>query len=83
MLVGGLPYVLVCVSNIEPMYATTIPAFGLVGIGAALLWTGQGVRSALAHLPVRVCVCGHAPSAPREAVCQCGVWHAVCATCAV
>ncbi len=44
MLVGGLPYVLICLANISPQWATTVPAFGLVGVGAALLWTGQGVR---------------------------------------
>ena len=45
MLVGATPYILICVSNISPSYYTTTPAFGLVGIGAAILWTGQGVRA--------------------------------------
>ena len=52
MVVGALPYGLVCLSNLDPSYYLTVPAFGLVGFGAAILWTAQGVylgRCAIQH----------------------------------
>jgi hypothetical protein len=43
MIVGAIPYILGCLANIDPTYGLTVPAFGLIGIGAALIWTGQAV----------------------------------------
>ena len=43
MLAGSLPYVLLVLANMLPSWGTFIPAFALVGVGAAVLWTGQGM----------------------------------------
>jgi hypothetical protein len=51
IVVGALPYAAVCFVNIgvttthskTVQYILSVAAFGLVGIGAAILWTGQGV----------------------------------------
>ena len=63
MVLGGAPYALVVIFNIFIVenykshpndsssalpYALSITAFFLVGVGAPLLWTGQGVREGLA-----------------------------------
>jgi hypothetical protein len=43
--------------NNAVQYGLSIAAFGFVGLGAALLWTGQGVRALCVCLCVSVSVC--------------------------
>lgn len=44
MIAGGIPYVLLVLSNVgTASYALSIPAFALVGLGASLLWSAEGV----------------------------------------
>ena len=43
MVVGAVPYVLLVFANMAPSYYTFIPSFAGVGLGAAILWTGQGM----------------------------------------
>ena len=40
---GALPYVALVFANLAPGWATFIPAYAAVGVGAALIWTAQGV----------------------------------------
>ena len=40
---GAVPYVLFVFANIYPVWATLLPASAAVGLGAAILWTGQGI----------------------------------------
>ena len=42
LVAGGIPYFLFVFSNLYPTPYLHIPAAGCVGIGAALLWNGQG-----------------------------------------
>jgi hypothetical protein len=49
MIIGAIPYILGCLANIDPTYGLTVPAFGLIGIGAALIWTGQAVSILHVH----------------------------------
>lgn len=49
MIIGAVPYILGCLANIHPSYGLTVPAFGLIGVGAALIWTGQAVRATVAR----------------------------------
>lgn len=41
MALGAVPYVLLVFANISPMWGTLLPASAGVGLGAAVLWTGQ------------------------------------------
>jgi hypothetical protein len=53
MTIGAVPYAIMVFSNIAPSWGLFIPAFGAVGVGAALLWTAQGIylsRSAIAQV---------------------------------
>lgn len=43
MALGAIPYVLLVFANIHPSWGLFIPAFAGVGIGAALLWSAQGI----------------------------------------
>ena len=43
MTLGAVPYVLLVFANMKPSWATFMPAFAGVGIGAAILWTAQGI----------------------------------------
>lgn len=54
MIIGAIPYILGCLANIDPTYGLTVPAFGLIGFGASLIWTGQAVRSDLAFRPLEL-----------------------------
>ena len=40
---GSICYVLLVVANIFPSWATLLPASALVGVGAGVLWTSQGI----------------------------------------
>lgn len=44
MVVGSIPYVLVVATNLKPNPYYSLPAYALLGAGAAVLWTGEGVR---------------------------------------
>lgn len=44
MVAGAVPYVLVVLTNLKPDYWYSLPTYALLGIGAAILWTGEGVR---------------------------------------
>jgi len=46
MIIGGLPYIGMIFSNLNPSYYVSIPMYFLVGLGAPLIWTGQGVYTA-------------------------------------
>lgn len=50
MVLGAIPYVLVVVTNLHPDYWYSLPTYALLGVGAAVLWTAEGVR------------CGRTPS---------------------
>ena len=43
MTLGAVPYVLLVFANIAPSWALLIPASAGVGLGAGVLWTGQGI----------------------------------------
>lgn len=43
MIIGAIPYVIMILSNLKPSYYISVPANFLVGLGAPLLWTGEGV----------------------------------------
>lgn len=43
MIAGGIPYVLVMLANLYPKDYILIPANILTGIGAAIIWNGEGV----------------------------------------
>ena len=58
MIIGAVPYILGCLANIDPSYGITVPAFGLIGFGASLIWTGQAVSECVCVcMCVCVCVC--------------------------
>ena len=40
---GSICYVLLVVANIAPSWGTLVPASALVGVGAGVLWTSQGI----------------------------------------
>jgi hypothetical protein len=44
MFLGSIPYVLLVFANIHPCYELFVPAYIGVGVGAALLWTSQGIE---------------------------------------
>jgi uncharacterized membrane-anchored protein YitT (DUF2179 family) len=44
IILGSLAYVLYIAANIHPMLVTHIIAGALNGLGAAIIWTAQGVR---------------------------------------
>lgn len=43
MIIGAIPYVLMVLSFLKPGWYTSLPAHALVGFGASILWTGEGV----------------------------------------
>ncbi len=52
MIIGAVPYLLMVLSFLNPGWYTSLPAHALVGVGASILWSSQGIiigRSALAH----------------------------------
>jgi hypothetical protein len=57
MTFGAVPYAVMVFANIAPSWGLFIPAFGAVGVGAAVLWTAQGIylsRAAIAQASVRL-----------------------------
>ena len=43
MFVGSIFYILLVLANMYPRYWTLVPASAGVGVGAAVLWTSQGI----------------------------------------
>lgn len=44
MCAGAVPYVLLVFANLQPSWALFIPAYAGVGVGAAMIWTAQGIE---------------------------------------
>jgi len=43
IVVGALPYVALVFTNLNPSWGLSLPFWILVGLGAGLVWTGQGM----------------------------------------